>query len=60
MAIESEGGGGGEGGEGGALLRCASGREVPCDEAIWCTQGGAPPWLASGVLQLGARTCEQL
>jgi len=56
VAIESEGGGGGEGGEGGALLRCASGREVPCDEAIWCTQGGAPPWLASGTpLQLDER-----
>ena len=43
-----------------AALHCTDGSVVPYDEAIWCTQGGAPPWLASGVLQLGARTCEQL
>ena len=41
-------------------LHTTSGEVLPYDEAIWCTQGGAPPWLASGVLQLGARTCEQL
>ena len=33
-------------------LHCADGSAIEYDEVIWCTQGGAQPWLVDSGLDL--------
>ena len=33
-------------------LHCADGSAIAYDEVIWCTQGGAQPWLVDSGLAL--------